>query len=192
MNAAMMLNTALFDGTGGWVLKPKGYLPVEGKQPKPEKITCDLSIKILAAQGLGHEDDVPNAYVKSELHIDSQPAGETQIPNGGKSKGGQRKYRTATRHSRNPDFGGELVQFSNIQKVVPELSFLRYVLLLLLSLIHIITSTSRSRCPCSMELVPPQDIVVHSYDGKARQMSHTTHWSGDNNLLEHIQVRCAV
>lgn len=143
----MMLNAAQFDGTGGWVLKPKGYLPVEGKQPKPERITCDVSIKILSAQGLGHEDDVPDAYVKCELHVESQPGtGEMQIPNGAKSKGGQRKYRTATRHSRDPDFGGELAQFSHIEKVVPELSFVRYVLLLFPSFVHMTTSTNRIRC----------------------------------------------
>ncbi|KAK4635667.1 1-phosphatidylinositol 4,5-bisphosphate phosphodiesterase 1 [Fulvia fulva] len=126
INAAMMLNAAQFEGTGGWVLKPKGYLPVEGKQPKPERITCDLSIKILAAQGLGHRDDIPDAYVKCELHVESQTGpGQMQIPNGGKSKGGQRKYRTATRHNRDPDFCGELAHFPNIANVVPELSFVR-------------------------------------------------------------------
>ncbi|EME49381.1 hypothetical protein DOTSEDRAFT_84787 [Dothistroma septosporum NZE10] len=126
INAAMMLNAAQFDGTGGWVLKPKGYLPVEGERPKPESVSCDLSVKIHAAQCLGHEDDVPDAYVKCELHVDSQPGPhQRQLPNGAKSKGGQRKYRTATRHSRDPDFAGELALFSNIEEVVPELSFVR-------------------------------------------------------------------
>ena len=123
----MMLNAAQFDGTGGWVLKPEGYLPVEGEHPKPRRASYDLSVKILAAQGIGYEDDVPNAYVKCELHLEPRPGpGQGQIPNGGKSKGGQRKYRTATRHSRDPDFAGEVALFSKIDEVVPELSFVRY------------------------------------------------------------------
>jgi hypothetical protein len=56
LDAAMMLNSAQFEGTGGWVLKPAGYLPVEGQQPVPERKTLDLSVKLHAAQGLGKRD----------------------------------------------------------------------------------------------------------------------------------------
>lgn len=60
MNAAMMLNAAQFEGTGGWVLKPKGYLPVKGEQPLPNRVKLDVKVKLLAAQGLGRAGDIPS------------------------------------------------------------------------------------------------------------------------------------
>lgn len=149
----MMLNAAQFEGTGGWVLKPQGYLPVDGKQPAPDRVTLDVKVKLLAAQGLGRPDDAPNAYVKCELHVESKAEAEQgQIPRGGKNKGGEYKRRSTTRHDNNdPDFGGECklrgsnqalydirmkfgtnrsasgIEFSGVQRVAPELSFLRYV-----------------------------------------------------------------
>lgn len=108
MNAAMMLNAAQFEGTGGWVLKPKGYLPVEGDQPSPNRVTLDVKVKLLAAQGLGRVDDTPNVYAKCELHVESKAEAEDgQIPRGGKNKGGEYKQRSTQRHSRDPDFGGD-------------------------------------------------------------------------------------
>ncbi|KAF2172504.1 hypothetical protein M409DRAFT_17738 [Zasmidium cellare ATCC 36951] len=127
MNAAMMLNAAQFEGTGGWVLKPKGYLPVEGQQPAPNRIALDVKVRLLAAQGLGREDDIPSVYVKCELHVESKAEAEDgQIPRGGKNKGGEYKRRSTLRHSRDPDFGGDCLEFSGVQQVVPELSFLRF------------------------------------------------------------------
>lgn len=124
----MMLNTAQFDGTGGWMLKPVGYLPTQGKLLKPERITLDLKIKILAAQGLGPDDDTPNAYVKCELHVESKAEHEQHhIPKDGENKGGERKLRSAVRHSRDPDYGGETLDFKSVKHVCPALSFVRYV-----------------------------------------------------------------
>lgn len=103
----MMLNAAQFEGTGGWVLKPKGYLPVKGEQPLVKRVTLDVKVKLLAAQGLGRADDVPNVYAKCELHVESKAEAEDgQIPRGGKNKGGEYKWRSTMKHSRNPDFGG--------------------------------------------------------------------------------------
>lgn len=128
-NAAMMLNTAMFEGTGGWMLKPTGYLPTQGKQLKPKRVKLDLSVKIFAAQQLGSDDDTPNAFIKCELHVESKAEHEQhRIPKDGKSKGGERKLRSAVRHSRNPDFGGEMLDFGVVHHVCPELSFVRYVL----------------------------------------------------------------
>lgn len=103
-----MLNAAQFEGTGGWVLKPKGYLPVEGEQLHPNRVKLDVKVKLLAAQGLGRADDIPSVYVKCELHVESKAEAEDgQIPRGGKNKGGEYKWRSTTRHNRNPDFGGD-------------------------------------------------------------------------------------
>lgn len=90
------------------MLKPKGYLPVKGDQPAPNRVKLDVKVKFLAAQGLGRVDDVPSVYVKCELHVESKAEAEDgQIPRGGKNKGGEYKWRSTMRHNRDPDFGGD-------------------------------------------------------------------------------------
>lgn len=126
----MMLNAAQFEGTGGWMLKAKGYLPTDSspQSPKPRRMNVDVSVRLYAGQGLGPDHDVPNAYVKCELHVESKlELEENAIPKSGKSKGGEFKQRSSVQHSRDPDFGGESIEFNGVQQVVPELSFLRYV-----------------------------------------------------------------
>ncbi|CAK4032828.1 1-phosphatidylinositol 4,5-bisphosphate phosphodiesterase 1 [Lecanosticta acicola] len=127
LNAAMMLNTAQFEDSDGWILKPQGYLPTKGKQScAATRVTMDLSVKIFAGQHLGADHDIPNAYVKCELHVESKAeAKDGQIPNGGKNKGGEWKRQTAVRHGRDPDFGAAKLEFKGVQQVVPEMSFLR-------------------------------------------------------------------
>ncbi|KXT18964.1 hypothetical protein AC579_8708 [Pseudocercospora musae] len=125
-NAAMMLNAAQFDGSGGWMLKPKGYLPVEGAEPVVTRKTLNLKIKLFAAQGLGIVDDTPNCFVKCELHVESEAEVEQgEIPKGGKNKGGERKLRSSVKKSREPDWSGEPLAFDDVREVVPALSFLR-------------------------------------------------------------------
>lgn len=123
-----MLNTAQFEGTGGWTLKPASYLPTAGKHLKTTGMTLDLSIKVLAAQELGTQDDTPNAFIKCELHVESSAELEQhRIPKDGQNKGGERKLRSVVRRSRDPDFGGEMLDFKGVYHVCPELSFVRYV-----------------------------------------------------------------
>lgn len=110
-----MLNAAQFEGTGGWILKPKGYLPTKDGQTSTERLNLDLSVQILAGQALGPDHDVPNAYVKCELHVESKTESEdSQIPNGGKNKGGEWKRHSSVRHSRDPGkFVTRTLPFSN-------------------------------------------------------------------------------
>lgn len=116
MNAAMMLNAAQFEDSGGWVLKPRGYLPVESQQPNPNRVSLDVKLRILAAQGLGRLDDTPSVYAKCELHVESKAEAEHgQIPQGGKNKGGEYKQRSTMRHSRDPDFGGDCMLYRLIK-----------------------------------------------------------------------------
>ena len=129
MNAAMMLNEAMFVDSGGWVLKPQGYRPVEGQgenQPfVAKRVDLALTIKLLAAQGLGTGGNVPSAYIKGELHVESEMEHEqNKIPDDAKSKGGEMKRRSAPRHSHEPDWAGEAMSF-DVKNVVPELSFVR-------------------------------------------------------------------
>lgn len=121
INAAMMMNDAMFVDTGGWVSKPDGYR--EGGKPI-HRIAFDLSVRVLAAQNLDPETrSTPNVFIKCELHVGSKDG--DSIPKEGKSKGGEWKRTTAVRHSKEPDFGGDTLEFTGVDKVVPELSFLR-------------------------------------------------------------------
>jgi hypothetical protein len=125
LNAAVMLNEAQFDGTGGWVLKPIGLRPA-GCEVAPPRKTLDLCVRLLAGQNLGANDDVPKVYVKAELHVESKAEIEhQQIPREGKNKGGEYKARSTTSHSRDPDFKGQAIEFKNVSQVTPELSWLR-------------------------------------------------------------------
>ena len=127
VNAAMMLNEAMFAGTGGWVLKPDGYRKVGESVGDVKRVNVNLTVKILAAQGIGKEGKTPNTYVKCQLHVDSAAEKQGSIPEGGQSKGGEWKRRSSIRHSRDPDWSAETMEFKGVERVVPELSFVRYV-----------------------------------------------------------------
>ncbi|KAK0337235.1 hypothetical protein LTR91_004261 [Friedmanniomyces endolithicus] len=125
-DAAMMLNDAMFEGTGGWVLKPASYHDVGGIPLKPK--TLNLTVRLLAAQNVdSSKSSPPNVYIKCQLHVESRlEKREGQIPNEGKSKGGEWKGQSSHRQSHDPDFGGEELSFMGVEDVVPELSFVRF------------------------------------------------------------------
>jgi hypothetical protein len=124
MNAAMMMNTAMFEGTEGWVVKPEGYRKSKDGQASIKRTKFDLSVQVLAAQGLDPDArTTPNVYLKCELHVGSK-SGES-LPKEGKNKGGEWKRHSAIRHSKDPDFAGEILEFIGVEDVVPELSFVR-------------------------------------------------------------------
>lgn len=125
-NAAMMLNEALFEGTGGWVAKPEGYRKVlTGQQPEVRRRSFDLHMRVLAAQDLDREaEDAPRAFVKVELHVGNERA-EPLSHDDVKNKGGDVKRSTAVQHSKHPDFESEVLQFAGIKDVVEQLSFIR-------------------------------------------------------------------
>jgi hypothetical protein len=60
MNASIMMNEAMFRGTEGWVLKPEGYRKIEGKISDIKRHDFDLSVRVLAAQGLMSEGKAPD------------------------------------------------------------------------------------------------------------------------------------
>ena len=110
--------------------KPQGYLGMEDDAAKVRRIAFDLRVEVLAAQNLDREArTTPNVFIKCELHVGSR-VGES-IPREGKNKGGEWKRRSAVRHSKNPDFAGDTLEFLGVEDVVPELSFVRYVPFLL-------------------------------------------------------------
>ena len=122
-NAAMMMNDAMFADTGGWAAKPEGYRD----ESKPiQRIGFDLTVQVLAAQNLDSgARSTPNVFAKCELHVGSEDG--DAIPEEGKNKGGEWKRKSAIRHSKEPDFAGDNLEFKGVEKVVPELSFVRYV-----------------------------------------------------------------
>ena len=107
----MMLNEAMFDGSGGWVLKPAGYLSTNiqnsnrslqarevkgiGTESQVDAIcrkTLTLAVTILAAQDIPLPPDLKHVhsfqpYIKVELHVE-KPSERTGAPieNDGKSK----------------------------------------------------------------------------------------------------------
>ena len=113
----MMLNEAMFDGSGGWVLKPNGYLSTSSAAPTSEfsqgpqlgeikEISnesqadavlhriLNLRLTVLAAQDVPLPLDLKSAhsfhpYLKCELHVErpSERSG-APIDNDGKSKDG--------------------------------------------------------------------------------------------------------
>ena len=138
----MMLNEAMFVGSGGWVLKPKAYLAgrspanTEGKsqESQAEAVThktLDLEIEIFAGQDIplpvgDTKTESFHPYVKCELHVE-KPAERTGKPieGGGKTKEGEYKYQTRTTKGVDPDFSGEKATFRGIPGIVEELSFIR-------------------------------------------------------------------
>ena len=123
INAAMMMNDAMFADIGGWVAKPEGYRKA-GFAIK--RMSFDLSMRVLAAQNLDKDaKSTPNVFIKAELHVGSKDG--DAIPNDGKNKGGEWKRNSAVRHSKDPDFAGDTLEFKGVENVVPELSFVRYV-----------------------------------------------------------------
>ncbi|KAJ4415164.1 hypothetical protein N0V85_002834 [Neurospora sp. IMI 360204] len=151
----MMLNEGMFAGTGGYVLKPAGYRcgKLTGDNPSPEALdtqadavqhyTMDLTIDVLAAQSLPLPPGDTNIdsfrpYLKVELHVEEpgERHGTDELPQDGKEKEGEYKAKTKSLkgYGRDPDWwkggkGTQQLKFENIPGVVPELSFVRFLVL---------------------------------------------------------------
>ncbi|MCJ1360051.1 MAG: hypothetical protein MMC33_010054 [Icmadophila ericetorum] len=140
-DAGMMLNEGMFAGSGGWVLKPLGFRGDDkgekkvGSESQTGLIShkfLDLSIELFAAQDIS----IPSGeidperfrpYVKCELHIvEPEEQSGAPIEKGGRIKGGQYKKRSKDGTGIEPNFGGEMIKFERIPKVINELSFLRF------------------------------------------------------------------
>ncbi|KAF5006632.1 hypothetical protein FDECE_7027 [Fusarium decemcellulare] len=147
-DTGMMINEGMFTGSDGYVLKPEGYRAsasiqetpgIEAKQDLPmipSKKLSKLTVTVLAAQNLPLADnnDSPSRfipYVRVGLHtepdalapmVDENAKGE-QVQNVGYSG------ETAKSRGTSPDFGGEVIEFLNIEGVVPEVAFLSLVVM---------------------------------------------------------------
>ncbi|KAG9943349.1 PLC-like phosphodiesterase, partial [Aureobasidium melanogenum] len=130
INAATMLNQAMFHGTGGWVLKPDGYRSFHRAQSQITALDrgkLDLTIELLAGQDIGEAEKKLHLYVRSELHIeDMEEINGGSLPEGGSTKEGQIKAVTELGTAgRSPDFRRQLLQFK-VDGVAEELTFVRF------------------------------------------------------------------
>ncbi|KAF5672054.1 phospholipase [Fusarium heterosporum] len=138
----MVMNEGMFMGSDGYVLKPEGYRHRPGSDGNQEEVnipskTLDkIAITVVAAQNLPllnrHNDPakfIP--YVKIGLHTEpdalSAMVDENAMPEDVKQVG----YSGETRKSKgtSPDFGAETIEFLNIDGVVPELTFLSFMVM---------------------------------------------------------------
>ncbi|KAK0621270.1 PLC-like phosphodiesterase [Bombardia bombarda] len=95
--------------------------------------TMDLTIEVIAAQNLPLPPGDTNPasfhpYVKVEIHVEE--AGErhgTDLPADGKEKGGEYKAKTKSLKGCDPDYKRQKLSFAGIPGVVPELSFVRFL-----------------------------------------------------------------
>lgn len=123
-----------------------------GDNPDPEAdtqadavqhYTMDLTIDVLAAQSLPLPPGDTNIdsfrpYLKVELHVEEpgERHGTDELPQDGKEKEGEYKAKTKSLkgYGCNPDWKGKYgvpaeLKFENIPGVVPELSFVRFLVL---------------------------------------------------------------
>ncbi|KAI5296315.1 hypothetical protein KEM52_004207 [Ascosphaera acerosa] len=141
----MMLNHAMFDGTGGWVLKPEPYRSDRWRaQQGPSSTTTagaarqgnalSLSIDIYAGQNLPLCPGETNSkkyhpYVSCQLHVekpkDSSQAGQSDSDSDEDSSETW-KRKTSSSTGTHPDFDGQRLQFPRCSQVLQELTFVRF------------------------------------------------------------------
>lgn len=144
-DVGMILNEGMFAGSDGYVLKPRGYRRDEtlgGAVAEdmvshiPSKRLDRIAVTVLAAQNLpllDPSDDpakfVP--YVKIGFHTEPDALAAMVDANASEEQVKQIGYSGQTGKSKgtSPDFGGSAVEFLNIEGVVPELSFLSFVVM---------------------------------------------------------------
>jgi hypothetical protein len=140
-DVGMMLNEGMFSGTDGYVLKPKGYrssaesTSIHEEPTIPQMALNRLAIKILAIQDipLANTNDNPNdfrPYVKVELHTDAYISSLIQYDNeSGHVKGTKFRAQTTNRKGTSPDFEGEVLDFQNVECVIPQLAFVSFIVM---------------------------------------------------------------
>lgn len=138
LDKGMMLNHGMFTGTSGWVLKPDGYRSSEPKTDPIHRRTLNLMLEVFAAQNLSlppgeHKEKGFKPYVNCQLHVE-EPDGPVAAGRDDASSDSEKSsFRRCTKSSSgvNPDFRGHKLVFPTVTGVVEELSFVRFVPLLL-------------------------------------------------------------
>ncbi|KAL8387938.1 hypothetical protein RB595_009562 [Gaeumannomyces hyphopodioides] len=141
LDAGMFINEGMFAGSDGYVLKPDGYragkewAPVHEESQLPHKTLERVAITVLAAQNLPllSKNDKPAnfiPYVKVELHTEPHVFDGVKQQEGGQARP-EIEYRGQTEKKKgtSPDFEAEVIEFQNVEGVLPELTFLTLVVM---------------------------------------------------------------
>ncbi|XP_014550927.1 hypothetical protein COCVIDRAFT_114215 [Bipolaris victoriae FI3] len=140
-DVGMMLNEGMFSGTDGYILKPNGYRSSDestslDEEPVIPQVTLNhLAIKILAVQDIPTDNtsDDPDdfrPYVKVELHTDAYISTPIQLNNKtGHAKGTKYREQTTIKEGISSDFMAELLEFENVECVIPELAFVTFIIM---------------------------------------------------------------
>jgi len=147
LDEAMMLNSAMFAGQRGWVLKPPGYRNSDRSSCQAEAgqhKTLDLKITVLAGQHIpipgmsketaaggvvkGRSPASVRPCVKCYLHVEKHTDWCEDLPEALKLRDEQLKGSTSTSETDHPDWGprGQVIEFKNVPRVVEEISFVRF------------------------------------------------------------------
>jgi phosphatidylinositol phospholipase C delta len=140
-DVGMILNEAMFAGSDGYVLKPPGYRntgnPKEAVEHSiPSKTLERVAVTVLAAQNIplvdaGDDSNDLVSSVKIRLHTEPDALAAMTRETSGDEHDKPPVYagQTAKSKGSSPDFGGEVVEFLNIEGVVPELTFMSFVIM---------------------------------------------------------------
>lgn len=150
-DVGMILNEGMFAGSDGYVLKPEGYLSDRGVASSspttelrlaqiapnvPSKTLSRFAVTVLAAQNLPmfNEGDEPSKfipYVKVGFHTKPDALAAMVDAEAGGDEVKQVGYSGQTGKSKgtSPDFDGELIEFVDIEGVVPELAFMSFIVM---------------------------------------------------------------
>ncbi len=146
LDEAMMLNSAMFAGQRGWVLKPPGYRNSDRSSCQAEaglhKTLC-LKVTVLAGQHIpipgmpkgaaagsvvrGRSHASVRPCVKCYLHVEKHTDWCEDLPEALKLRDEQLKGSTSTSETDHPDWGprGQVIEFKSVPQVVEEISFVR-------------------------------------------------------------------
>ncbi|KAJ5816691.1 hypothetical protein N7447_008924 [Penicillium robsamsonii] len=133
LDKGMMLNHGMFVGTHGWRLKPSGYRSSHSATEVINRRNLTLSIEVFAAQDLSlppgdHSERGFKPYLNCQLHVEEPEGDVTSNQDDTSSDSEKSSYRRCTKSSsgRNPDFGGQKLEFPTVTGIIEELSFLRF------------------------------------------------------------------
>ena len=140
-DVGMILNEAMFAGSDGYILKPPGYRSTGNPEEAvehfiPSKRLERVAVTVLAAQNIplldaGDDSNDLVSSVKIRLHTepDALAAMARETSDDEEDKPPVYAGQTAKSKGTSPDFGGEVVEFLNIEGVVPELTFMSFLIM---------------------------------------------------------------
>ncbi|KIW07693.1 hypothetical protein, variant [Verruconis gallopava] len=131
IDTGLMLNEAMFANTGGWVLKPPSHRSSAKYLGEFGGHGSSLAVQFIAGQNLqppeGIEPNELKPYIKCELHVEIPNEWEN-LTNAKEKSRDEFKEKIDPVRGIHPDFKSQKVEFKQLPYLIPELSFVRYVL----------------------------------------------------------------